>query len=105
MPEFTASGMMVTGAKFDKDKLVVDYAEDISDVANHAKRMRNDPMGGYTEDKQYRRVACIPNAAYLAMIRKYPEFVHGDKWQKKKALHKAMNDPEFSIYRTCSGKV
>lgn len=91
---------------FEKEKIVVYHAEDVTEVlrANHAMR-RDWRTNGFTKERKFRQIGQVPAIAYFAILQKYPEIEKGDALQKKRAWRKALKDPEFAQYATVEGGI
>lgn len=92
--------------RFEKDKIIVCHAENVTEVLKANQQLRNDfRTNGFTKGRTMRLIGVVDNLAYFAMVKKYPEIEKGDQKQKRKAWKKAFNDPEFAGYKAVEGGI
>jgi hypothetical protein len=92
-------------AHYQGDKILVHHAEEVTEILRANYELRKDRTNGFSEKRHFRLIGTIPNIAYFAILKKYPEIEKGDRFQKQRAWKKALGDPEFSGYRSVEGGI
>lgn len=88
---------MIIRSETKGDKFYLTHGEDMSDVIEHNKYLReNSPSKGYDASRNYRFVGEVPILIWHEYLRKYPELIHGDRVQRDRIIRKIFNEhPEF----------
>lgn len=92
-------------AEYKKDKFELLHMENISQLAKENYELRKDANNGFSANREYRQVARFSPLGYIEAIKKYPMILQGNPQEKQIAMRKAINDPEFWIYKSVGGNV
>ena len=100
-----AKNLPAQQVEFKGDEIIVTNTENLDPQMRHNYDLRNSEGNGFTADRQYRRIASIPNLTYFEWIKAYPELVQGDKELREKTLKKLIKKPENAWVRTVDGGI
>ena len=71
---------------------------DIEPVLKANCESKKDLQNGFSKDRSYRKVASIPMETWLALTRKMPELLLGDKELREKTLNKWLRSEEGKMF-------
>lgn len=89
----------------DGDKITVTNNEYVGDVMEHNEQLKRAGNNGFSQDREFRRIATIPNSVFFEWMRHYPEIMQGDRELRDKTLKKLLKKPENSWLKTVDGGI
>lgn len=87
------------------DQIKITNNEYVGDVMEHNWNLRNGENNGFSKDREFRRIASIPNSVFHEWIREYPEIMQGDRELRDKTLKKLLKKSENQWLRTVDGGI
>lgn len=82
----------------DKGEFTLTKTVNIEPVLKSNYEQKKDLQNGFSVDRSYRKVASIPMETWLALTRKMPELILGDKELREKTLNKWLRSEEGKMF-------
>lgn len=82
--------------KYEGEKFKFLHTQNIDPILKEAQRLRQAENNGFSDDRNYRRVALIPELVWLA----HPELLDEHGRINRNELKKFLNSPEGEGYKT-----
>jgi len=91
--------------EFKGDQVIVTNNEKLDDQMKHNYELRKNENNGFSVDREFRRIASIPNSVFYEWMKQYPEIVQGDRELRDKTLKKLLKKPENAWVKTVEGGI
>lgn len=87
------------------DQITVRNNENVGDVMAFNQEQRNCENNGFSKDREFRKIATIPNNVFFEWMRQYPEIVQGDRELRDKTLKRLLRKSENSWLKSVDGGI
>lgn len=101
----TAKNLPEQTVEIKGDEIKITNNEYVGDVMDNNSQLRSDLNNGFSVDREFRRIASIPNSVFYEWIRHYPEITQGDRELRDKTLKKLLKKPENFWLLTVDGGI
>jgi hypothetical protein len=95
--------MPIYGIEHKKNETIIHHYQHIENTLQNNCAARKDNNKGFSHDRDYQRIASIPNLTFFEWIKKYPELIYGDTEIQDKTLRKLIKENEW--VKTTSGGI
>lgn len=91
--------------EFKGDQIIVTNNEKLDDQMKHNYELRKSENNGFSVDREFRRIASVPNSVFFEWMKEFPEIVQGDRELRDKTLKKLLRRPENAWVKTVDGGI
>lgn len=99
-----AKGQPVTLTRYDEadDKFIFRTVQNINPIVDAAKAFRSSGHDGYSESRELRHVAVLPNSEVVKLLQRGINVFRNEDWPKVAAM---LDSADYAAFRTGGGRI